>query len=318
MNLITFNNDNMNSRQYKIFGLLILSTVVYALNGTLEYILLKHFELYTFFFLWSFGGVLSLPLLVHIMGMRNDLFKNLKGHIVSIAGGSFLVICDLSLFMAFKLYFLASVYPLIAVSSLIFFVIDLVKYHSKLSSRVIVFIMIGIILVIIGTLLTESINYSFNYSILPFAIAIIVFAGLGYYAVFYNIHEYSIGSKISSITIISFITSIVLLFILPPDKIIYQVQSVYSIMVVISGMLFITALALELKVVKITENVTLYKTVALKNLINNFTYLDTVLVLLLSVVIGSFVPIEILGGFIIVFGVVIIAKADEKEGRGNS
>ncbi len=74
-------------------------------------------------------------------------------------------------------------------------------------------------------------------------------------------------------------------------------------------MLYVAAVAVELKAVKINENVKLYKSVISKNFINNFTYLDTVLVLLFSIAIGSFVPVEIFGGLLIIFGVAIIATA---------
>ena len=292
--------------------LLILSTIIYAMNGTLEYILLKHFSLYSFFFLWSLGGVLSVPLLMRMMGMRNDLFRNVRRHILSITGGVLLVVFNLALFMAFKLYFLAGVYPLIAVSSLMFFAIDLARYRSRLRSTAVVLTMAGIILVVVGTFFAESIGFSFNYFMLPFALVIILFAGLGYYLVFYNIHKYSIGSKISAIALASFVSSIFLLFAAPQAETMQLAQPFYSVVAVISGMLYVAAVAIELKAVKINENIKLYKSVILKNFINNFTYLDTVLVLLFSVAIGSFVPVEVLGGLLIVFGIVIIAMAKGK------
>ncbi|MGC9011268.1 MAG: hypothetical protein ACP5JN_03995, partial [Candidatus Micrarchaeia archaeon] len=72
---------------------------------------------------------------------------------------------------------------------------------------------------------------------------------------------------------------------------------------------YVIAVALELRAVEINENRKLYKSVVSKNFINNFTYLDTVLVLLFSVAIGSFSSIEIAGGLLIVVGVLVIALA---------
>lgn len=294
--------------------LLMLSTVVYALNGTLEYLLLRRFGLYPFFFLWSLGGLLSVPLLMHIMGMRNDLFKDVRKHIPSIAGGAFLVLLNLTLFMAFKLYALAGVYPLIAVSSLVFFAIDLARYKSRLNTSAIALTAAGIILVVAGTFFAESHGYSFNYFMLPFALAIILFAGFGYYLVFYNIRKYSVGSKVSAIALASFIPSVFLLFAAPYSKIIQMAHPFYSMLAVFSGMLYVAAVAIELKAVKINENIKLYMSVISKNFINNFTYLDTVLVLLFSIAIGSFTPIEIVGGLLIVAGVIVITIAKGYEG----
>ncbi|MGC8777011.1 MAG: hypothetical protein ACP5P2_03695 [Candidatus Micrarchaeia archaeon] len=79
--------------------------------------------------------------------------------------------------------------------------------------------------------------------------------------------------------------------------------------VLAAGAFYIIAVALELRAVEINENRKLYKSVVLKNFINNFTYLDTVLVLLFSVAIGSFSSIEIAGGLLIVVGVLVIALA---------
>ena len=45
-----------------------------------------------------------------------------------------------------------------------------------------------------------------------------------------------------------------------------------------------------------------------RNFINDFEYSDTLLVLLGSVVIGSFYPIELLGGVLIVAGIVLIGR----------
>lgn len=100
--------------------------------------------------------MISVPLLMRAMGMRNDLFKDVKKHTLSIVGGVLLVIFNLALFMAFKLYNLAGVYPLIAVSSLVFFAIDVARYKSKLSSRAIWLTTIGILFVVAGTFLPRA------------------------------------------------------------------------------------------------------------------------------------------------------------------
>ncbi|MGC8777010.1 MAG: hypothetical protein ACP5P2_03690, partial [Candidatus Micrarchaeia archaeon] len=55
-------------------------------------------------------------------------------------------------------------------------------------------------------------SLSFDFATLPFVIVIMLFAGFGYYLVFYNMRKYSVGSKISSISISSFVASLFILF----------------------------------------------------------------------------------------------------------
>lgn len=143
---------------------------------------------------------------------------------------------------------------------------------------------------------------------------IILSAGFGYYLVFYNIRKYSVGSKISAIALSSFIPSIFLLLTEPYSEIVEIAHPLYSMLVVLSGFLYVAAVAIELRAVKINESIKLYMSVISKNFINNFTYLDTVLVLLFSVAIGSFLPVEIIGGLLIVLGVVVITFARGSEG----
>ncbi len=71
------------------------------------------------------------------------------------------------------------------------------------------------------------------------------------------------------------------------------------------------ALSIELKTVKMTEKASLYSSVFMKNFINNFTYMDTLIVLMLSVIIGSFLQLQILGGVLVVAGVIVIALTRE-------
>jgi drug/metabolite transporter (DMT)-like permease len=296
-------------KEGKTLALLVASTFVYALNGTFEYILIRSFNLYLFFFIWSLGSMLSLPIIIRAMKMRNDLFSNLRRHLPSIVGGVLLVVFNLSLFMAFKIYYLAGVYPLIATSSLIFFGIDVARYKRRLSKREIGIVTLGIMLVIIGVYLAESNgSLSFDFATLPFVIVIMLFAGFGYYLVCYNMRKYSVGSKISSISISSFVASLFILFFAPAGAF-AKTSPVLALGVLAAGAFYIIAVALELRAVEINENRKLYKSVVLKNFINNFTYLDTVLVLLFSVAIGSFSSIEIAGGLLIVVGVLVIALA---------
>ncbi len=293
----------------KTLALLIASTFVYALNGTFEYLLIRSFSIYLFFFLWSLGSILSVPIIIRAMRMRNDLLSDIRKHLPSIVGGVLLVVFNLSLFMAFKSYYLAGIYPLIATSSLVFFGIDVAKYKRRLSKSEVSIVTLGILLVIIGVYFAESSgSFAFDFAALPFIIVIMLFAGFGYYLVFYNIRKYSVGSKISSISISSFAASFFILLFAPANAF-AGIKPVLALGVLAAGAFYVAAVALELKAVKINESRKLYKSVVSKNFINNFTYLDTVLVLIFSVAIGSFSISEIVGGLLIVFGVVVIALA---------
>ncbi|MEM3846013.1 MAG: hypothetical protein QXU98_09955 [Candidatus Parvarchaeota archaeon] len=59
---------------------------------------------------------------------------------------------------------------------------------------------------------------------------------------------------------------------------------------------------------KMTRTSGLGKGVITRNFINDFEYADTLLVMLGSILIGSFHAIELLGGVLIVAGIIIIGR----------
>ncbi len=180
--------------------MLTISTIAYAVGAVLSYVFIRGFSVYQFFFLWSLGSIIALPAVMSTMGMRNDLFSSIKKHGMSIAGAGLLAAFNFTLFLAYKSYLLAGVYSLTAAGSLVFFGIDALVYRSVLAKGKELIALLGIMLVVIGIFFAESsgARLSFNYHMLPYVLAIICTAGLGYYLMFYNMHKYSVGSKVSS------------------------------------------------------------------------------------------------------------------------
>ena len=82
----------------------------------------------------------------------------------------------------------------------------------------------------------------------------------------------------------------------------------YFALGLIGGFTFAFASTLELRAMKISTTRGVAKTVLKRNFINDFEYADTLLVLVGSIAIGSYYPIELLGSVFIVAGIVVIGK----------
>ena len=280
------------------------STVAYAVNGIVAFLTLRHMGLYEFFFLWSIGGILALPLLLRVLGLKDRPLRGFSPRSPSLYGGILLIVFNVVLFAAFRRYMLAGVYPLIALSSLVFLSTDMAIFRKRLRLATKSALLAGVLLVVAGVYLAESTGYAFNYSILPFIVAIALLAGAGYYLVFYNTRKYGVGPKITSIAVPSFVISVLIAALTGSIR---GVPVWYGVGAAFAGFTYITSVALELTAMRKNETHIAAKEVVTRNLINNFTYMDTVLVLLGSIVIASFTAQELVGGLMIVAGVMTMA-----------
>lgn len=283
------------------------STVVYAANGVLEYVLLRGVSLYVFFLLWSIGTIFIVPFLLRPAVTRQNRVHSNRGLSASLAGSAFLVVFNVTIFLAFKLYLLSEIYPLIALSSLVFFFLDVAVFKSQLGKRIKVIVPAGVLSVILGVYLAGGAGWKgFNIGLLPFVFIVPISTGIGYYMLSFNLTDYSSRFKSGLIVVISVISSFTL-FALKGGGVFPDLGK--SFLIAVTGALYVTAVHLEMLALRLNEGLKKAKNVAMKNYINNFTYLDTVLVLIGSVAIGSYTLSALFGGGLIVTGVIVISMA---------
>ena len=180
-----------------------------------------------------------------------------------------------------------------------FFAIDAARYRRFLAPSQAAVLVAGVALIILGIFYAESNSYRFQAGTLPFVILITLFAGVGYYMEFYRIRKYSIGTKLLFQPI--FLLASGLFFAGP-----IFVNSPYFALGILGGFAFSLASAMELRAMKMTKARGNARMLIKRNFINDFEYSDTLLVLLGSVIIGSFYPIELLGGILIVTGIILM------------
>ncbi|MCL5101890.1 MAG: hypothetical protein M1544_00835 [Candidatus Marsarchaeota archaeon] len=279
------------------------STLLYAINGTIDYIVIKNAGLG----LAMLSIALGIGLGVAVVGkparlrfrlrLRNDYYL---GAFSALAVVGYSVI----LFFAYTKYTLASIYPLIGLSALVFFLIDYFRYRKALSQRQTLFLLSGVLLIVIGIFYAESNQYSFQVGTIPFIIAISGISGVGYYAQFYKIKRYSIGSKLIFQPLF-FVPVAVLFFVISGMR---GFSYGYFALGLFGGFVFILASLSELKAMKMSDRRKASKSVVLRNFINDFGYLDTLFVLIGSVIIGSFYPVELFGGIFILIGILLIGR----------
>ncbi|MFP3278345.1 MAG: hypothetical protein RXO43_02170 [Candidatus Micrarchaeota archaeon] len=285
---------------------LIGSVIVYSINGTLDYIVISKIGLGSTVVSIGLGMLLGAVFLIPVF--KSHLWPKKASYLLfSSSSAFFIVIYNLLLFIAYLKYDLASIYPLIGLSALIFFIIDVIRYKRKLPMQLTTRLGLAVSLVALGVFFAESTNFSFRLGTLPFVIGISLSAGIGYYMNFYKIRKYSIGTKVA------FQPIFMLLFAPLFLRGTVSINNPYFILGVLGGFLFILAVLLELKAMKINNALSIKKTIITRNFINDFGYLDTVLVLIGSIIIGSFTNEEIFGGLLIFAGVLYL----EHIRRGN-
>ena len=285
----------------RVYKLIIASVFLYAVNGTIDYVVIKHLQLGTAILSIGMGLALGFAIVASASKLRFSLARK---RYYAFSGASALLIAGYTalLFVAYEKYTLASIYPLIGLSALVFFAIDAVRYRRKVQPRKLTILLIGVLLVAAGVFYAESNGFSFQAGTLPFVVGISVIAGVAYYMQFYRIEKYSVGSKLTLQPV--FLIIIALAF----QPAIAGQSLAYAALGVLGGSTFTLANFLELRAMKASMTKSISRTVVRRNLLNDLGYLDTLLVLAGSIIIGSFLPIEILGGVLIFSGIVVISR----------
>ena len=279
-------------------ALMVASTLLYALNGTIDYLVIKRLPLSTSIISIALGVLVGFIVAKLVFNLRVNV-GNRSQYVFGAITALMITAYTLLLFVAYRSYTLASIYPLIGLSALVFFAIDAARYRRFLAPSQAAVLVIGVALIILGIFYAESNSYRFQAGTLPFVILITLFAGVGYYMEFYRIRKYSIGTKLLFQPI--FLLASGLFFAGP-----IFVNSPYFALGILGGFAFSLASAMELRAMKMTKARGNARMLIKRNFINDFEYSDTLLVLLGSVIIGSFYPIELLGGILIVTGIILM------------
>ena len=279
-------------------ALMVASTLLYALNGTIDYLVIKRLPLSTSIISIALGVLAGFIVAKLVFNLRVNV-GNSSQYVFGAITALMITAYTLLLFVAYRSYTLASIYPLIGLSALVFFAIDAARYRRFLAPSQAAVLVIGVALIILGIFYAESNSYRFQAGTLPFVILITLFAGVGYYMEFYRIRKYSIGTKLLFQPI--FLLASGLFFAGP-----IFVNSPYFALGILGGFAFSLASAMELRAMKMTKARGNARMLIKRNFINDFEYSDTLLVLLGSVIIGSFYPIELLGGILIVTGIILM------------
>ena len=279
-------------------ALMVASTLLYALNGTIDYLVIKRLPLSTSIISIALGVLAGFIVAKLVFNLRVNV-GNSSQYVFGAVTALMITAYTLLLFVAYRSYTLASIYPLIGLSALVFFAIDAARYRRFLAPSQAAVLAAGVALIILGIFYAESNSYRFQAGTLPFVLLITLFAGIGYYMEFYRIRKYSIGTKLLFQPI--FLLASGLFFAGP-----IFVNSPYFALGILGGFAFSLASAMELRAMKMTKARGNARMLIKRNFINDFEYSDTLLVLLGSVIIGSFYPIELLGGILIVTGIILM------------
>ncbi|MEM4098093.1 MAG: hypothetical protein QXS81_05345 [Candidatus Micrarchaeaceae archaeon] len=287
----------------KAYMLMVLSTIFYAINGTVEFLVIKNMQLGATILSIGIGLLIGVVVAGFAFKMRFRL-RNARSYSIGAFSALMITGYTILLFLGYERYTLASIYPLIGLSALVFFLVDYARYRKALKSRQVLMLFIGVLFIVFGVFYAESNGYSFQLGTLPFVFGISIMAGIGYYLQFYKISRYSIGSKLVFQPVMLILAA--LLFISPFGHL--QISYPYFGLGLFGGFIFALASAFELRAMKTTRTRGLGKGVIARNFINDFEYADTLLVMLGSILIGSFHAIELLGGVLIVAGIIIIGR----------
>ena len=157
-----------------------------------------------------------------------------------------------------------------------------------------------------GTFFAESSGFVFNLAVLPYAVGLMVTAGIGYYALANNTKHVTESSKQFAFVIAGLVIVAILLVFYHGSNVFSGYSNTFFLLGVIGGFLLCIAFAMEIRAVKYSMTGNEGKNVLLRNFINSTTELEIIIVLLGSVAIGSFTYEALLGGGLIVVGILVL------------
>jgi hypothetical protein len=297
--------DLKSPKHRRILLLLAISIASYAISSIIFYLVAVHMPLSIGYASTRVGFLVAAITLMLISGEKIDLGFSRSGRVSWIYGICFGLV-GILLFAAYKSNTLASIIPLVEGGILVFLVLDLVFHRKKLSTKQILMLVLGAVVVFMGTFFAESSGLVFNLSVLPYAIGLMVTAGVGYYALANNTKHVNESSKQFAFVISGLIIVGLLLLFYHSPSVLRGYSNTFFLLGAIGGFLLCIAFAMEIRAVKYSMTGNEGKNVLLRNFINSITELEIVIVLIGSVAIGSFTFEALFGGALIVVGVIVL------------
>ena len=298
--------DLKNPKHRKILLMLLIAAVVYSMSSVMAYIAAVNLPVSIALIATRVGFFIVAVAILLLDHDRIDLGLSKSGMVSWVYGASFAVV-GLLLFLAYQIQSLSNIFPLIEGGVLIFLLLDLVFHRKKLTSKEIALLIIGVLIVFSGSFFAESSGFKFELSTLPYAIGIIISSGVAYYALANNTRRVTEGSKQLAFVVAGLAVSLAVLLLYHGPAVLSRYSNLFFLLGAGAGALLCVAFSMEIKAVKIAMTGNEKKDVIFRNFINNFTELDTVIVLLASVAIGSFTVDGLIGGGLIVFGVIVLS-----------
>jgi drug/metabolite transporter (DMT)-like permease len=299
--------DLKNPKHRRILLMLVISAVAYAISSVAAYIVAVNIPVSIALISTRVGFLAAALCFLAIEHDKIDLGFSRSGAVSWIYGACFAFV-GLFLFLAYQSHSLSNIFPLVEGGVLVFLFLDLIFHRRKLSSKEIVLLLIGVGIVFFGTFFAESSGFRFQLSTLPYALGIILAAGIGYYAMANKTNKITEGSKQLAFVFAGLVVAITVLILYHGPNVLSRYSTPFFLLGIVAGALLCIAFSMEIKAVKHAMTGNEKKNVIFRNFINNFTELDTVIVLLASVLIGSYTYDGLLGGGLIIVGVLILGS----------
>lgn len=299
--------DLKNPKHRKILTMLLVSCLAYSISSILAYLVDTRMAISTTILSTQVGFVIcTIGFLLFTKDKLN--IRPSRSNLAVWAYGLGFALTGIFLFAAYKSNTLSNIFPLLEGSILVFLLLDLVFHRKTLSRKEIYLLVIGVIVVFAGTFFASSKGFQFSLSILPYAIGIITCSGIGYYALANSTGKVTEASKNLAFSICAIASGVVILALNHGSAVLEALKPVPFAAGVVSGFFLCIAFSMEIRAVKHSMTGSERKNVLLRNFINNFTELDTIVVLVASIVIGSYTYNGLAGGALIVIGVLILGS----------
>jgi glucose uptake protein GlcU len=297
--------NKKNIKRNHILLLLSITVVTYAISSLLTYYAAVNLSVATTMIAMRIGFLIGALIFLFLSKDKIDLKLSRSGAVSWIYGISFTVV-GLLLYTAYKSFSLASIYPLTGAGTIVFLALDLIFHRKKLSSRIISLLLIGVLAVFIGSYLAQSTGLTFNMAALPYAVGIIVSAGVGYYALANSTKTVTEGSKQLAWAIPGLILGVAM-FLFYHVSFVPNMQTLGLFFIgILAGLFLCVAFAMEIRAVKYGSTGNERHDVVLRQFINNFATIDILVILLASVAINSYTVDALVGGLLIAIGVLVL------------
>ncbi len=283
-------------------GLLLVSTVAYSASAVAAYPAAVHLPISVMLLAAALGFAIGTLLQIRYFRMTiREGYKEKRWHI-SLIGGALLAVTLSLIYLVYKQLPLSNAYPLFVASIIVFLAIDLLLNRRMLTTTEKVLLAIGVLIVVLGTIMAGGLRFSLSATILPYIVAIIIAGGVSYYALLYDVKDYHPGTKLSFVG--AGLVAFGLLSAL--FSVGSVIDTIYLPLAVLAGFFFSIAIGTEMQVMKLVETTSKKANVISRNFVNNFTYLDLVIVLGASVAIGSYTLLGLAGGALVLIGVIVL------------